>query len=247
MPPGTRRSVWIRGFLVQGSWNYRTMQGNGMAWALLPALERLDEERRDAALQRHCEHFNGHPYFDSVALGALTRLEADAADPETIRRFRSAIRGPLGALGDRVMWATWLPTTALAAALLYWLGVPGAVAAVVFLVAYNVLHIRIRVHGFSLGWEAGTGVGPRLRGMDIAGRAERFAGVTLVLVGVVAGVLLAGGRGAGDLNWYWFGGALVAFFVGFVGGVRLWRPTAILTVGAVAILLALGSTSLFSG
>ncbi|MBT8403777.1 MAG: PTS system mannose/fructose/sorbose family transporter subunit IID [Gemmatimonadetes bacterium] len=247
LPPGVLRAVQLRGMFVQASWNYRTMQGNGMAWAMLPVLRRASEERRAAALDRHAEHFNGHPYFDSVALGALSRLEVDEADPETIRRFRAAIRGPLGALGDRVVWATAVPSFALLAAVLYWMGVPGAVVAFVFLVAYNALHLAIRAQGFALGWEAGTAVGPRLRGLDLTGRAERFAALTLALVGVVSGVLLAGGRGVGALEWPWFVAALGAFFVGYVGGVRLWRPTAIVTVGAVAILLALGSASLLSG
>jgi PTS system mannose-specific IID component len=246
-PPAVLWGVQLRALFVQASWNYRTMQGNGMAWAMLPVLRRASEARRAAALNRHAEHFNGHPYFDSVALGALVRLEADEADPETIRRFRAAIRGPLGALGDRVVWATALPTFALLAALLYWMGAPGPVAAVLFLVAYNALHVAVRLRGFALGWEAGTAVGPRLRGLDLTGRAERFAVLTLVLVGVVSGVLLTGGRGVGALEWPWFAAAVGAFGVGFVGGVRLWRPTAIVTVGAVAILIALGATSLLSG
>ena len=113
--------------------------------------------------------------------------------------------------------------------------------------AYNALHAAIRVRGFALGWEAGTSVGSRLRGLDLAGRAERTAVLTLVLVGVVAGVLLTADRGVGALEWRWFAAALGAFCVGFVGGVRLWRPTAIVTVGVVAVLLAIGSTSLLSG
>ena len=32
---------WWRTFAVQGSWNYRTMIGGGMAFAMLPLLRRI--------------------------------------------------------------------------------------------------------------------------------------------------------------------------------------------------------------
>lgn len=239
MPAAVRRSVERRAFLVQGSWNYRVMQGTGMAWALLPALRHLREgEGLDEAVARHAEHFNAHPYFASLALGALTRLEAEGASPDTVRRFRAAIRGPLGALGDRIVWATWLPLSAVVALLLYWGGAPGWAAAGAFLVVFNVLHLTIRFRGFALGYEAGTGVGVRLRSLALTNRAERMGSPLLFLVGALAGLLLSrGGSGPGT---EWVAAWALAFALGLAGGVRLWRPTALITVGAVVLFFLLG-------
>jgi len=92
-------STFARTFLIQGSWNYHTMLGTGFSWALLPALRRLhrdDPEALAAALARHVEHFNAHPYLVGVALGAVVRLESEGERPETVSRFKTAVRGPLG-------------------------------------------------------------------------------------------------------------------------------------------------------
>ena len=96
-------SAFARSFMIQGSWNYHTMLGSGFAFAMLPALRRLfagDPEGMETSLRRHLEHFNAHPYLSNVALGAALRLEADGQDGETVRRFKTAVRGPLGGLGD---------------------------------------------------------------------------------------------------------------------------------------------------
>jgi PTS system mannose-specific IID component len=230
--------------LIQGSWNYRLMQGLGMAFAILPVLRHLREsgpETLGERVARHAEHFNAHPYFSSVALGALARLEVDGESPETVRRFRAAIRGPLGALGDRLVWATWLPLSAVLALVLYWVGLPGWLAVTAFLIVFNALHLTIRLLGFRLGFDAGTAVGVRLRGLGVTARTERVSGVLIFLVGLLGGVLLqtefAQRSGVGVA---WAGAAALAFLAGIIGGVRLWRPAAIATVASVVFLLLLG-------
>lgn len=242
LPDGVRRRVQARTFLIQGSWNYRVMQGTGMAFALLPVLRHLALRDGDLeeALGRHAEHFNAHPYLSAVALGALSRLEVDGASPDTVRRFRSAIRGPLGALGDRLVWATWLPLSAAVGLLLYWAGAPGGWAAVVFLLLYNALHLTLRFTGFRLGFDAGTAVGPRLKSLALTRRAERLSVGLLFLVGLLAGLLLRREGAVGALGAPWAVGAAVAFATGLVGGVRLWRPTALVTVGIVVLLTFIG-------
>ncbi len=242
LPPAVRRRIQLRAFLIQGSWNYRVMQGTGMAFALLPLLRHLglrDGDLEDA-VGRHAEHFNAHPYLSSVALGALARLEMDGASPDTIRRFRSAIRGPLGALGDRVVWATWLPLCAAVGLLLYWAGVGGGWAVAAFLVLFSALHLTLRFRGFRLGYESGTAVGPRLKELALTRRAERGAVVLVFLVGGLAGLLLTGDTAMGGLSRSWSAGAVAAFLSGLVGGVRLWRPTALLTVGLVVLVTFFG-------
>lgn len=241
LPRGVRRRVEARAFLIQGSWNYRVMQGTGMAFAMLPVLRHLGLRGADLdeALGRHAEHFNAHPYLTSVALGALSRLECDGATPETVRRFRAAIRGPLGALGDRVVWVTWLPLAAVIALLLYWSGRTGLWAVAALVVLYNGLHLTMRFRGFQVGFESGTALAGRLRTLDPSGWSERVGLLLILLVGALAGLLLRSGASqGGDLVWTAIGG--IAFLLGLFGGVRLWRPTAILTVGIVVVFTLLG-------
>ena len=118
---GAVAATFLRSFLVQGAWNYHTMLGTGFAFSLLPGLRRIHAEdpvALDASVQRHLEHFNAHPYLTGVALGAVLRMEDEGVAPETVSRFKVAVRGPLGSLGDRLVWATWLPLVAVASLVL---------------------------------------------------------------------------------------------------------------------------------
>lgn len=241
LPARLRRRIELRAFLIQGSWNYRVMQGTGMAFAILPLLRHLGLRDRDLdeALARHADHFNAHPYLASLALGALARLEVDGTDAETVRRFRSAIRGPLGALGDRFIWATWLPVTAAVGLLLHWAGAAGVWAIVAFVVLFNAVHLAVRFTGFRIGFEAGTAIGSRLRRLGASSWSEGAAVVLLILVGGVVGILIRDEAGLG-LDYLWAGGGTLAFLTGLLGGVRVWRPAAMLTVGVVAALTLLG-------
>jgi len=235
-------SAFVRSFLIQGSWNYRTMLGGGFAFAMLPALRRLftDAHARQAALQRHLELFNAHPYMSNLALGAAVKLEAEGADADTVRRFKLAVRGPLGSLGDGLVWATWLPGVSLLALTLYWMGVPGWVAVVTFLVVYNIGHVGLRVWAFRVGLASGREVGGRLASADLGGWTERLQGVASLLLGGLVGAVLAGSEGLRAAGPAWVAVAAAACIAGLLAGHRTWRPAAATVVIAVIGLSALG-------
>ena len=126
LPARTRVSMFFRLLAVQGAWNYETLVGNGIGFCVEPALRRLpggqDGDAYRAALARESQYFNAHPYLTSVAVGALARAELDGEAPERIERFRTALCGPLGALGDRLVWATFLPLCSFTALVVFGLG-----------------------------------------------------------------------------------------------------------------------------
>jgi PTS system mannose-specific IID component len=237
-------SAFLRSFLIQGSWNYHTMLGSGFAFAMVPGLKKLhgsDPQRMDEALQRHLEHFNAHPYLSGVALGAALRLEADGADPETVRRFKLAVRGPLGSLGDALVWAAWLPGVSVLALTLYWLGLPGLWSAVVFLAVYNAGHVGLRLWGFRIGLREGRMVGRRLEQADLARWTARLKEVVSVLLGLLVGAILAGNGGLAASGLLWVSLSASAFLAGLLIGHRAWRPAAATVVTAIGILAALGA------
>ena len=59
-----RQKVWWRSTFLQGSWNSERMQNLGWAYTLIPAIKKLYTKKEDqaAALERHMEFFNTHPY-----------------------------------------------------------------------------------------------------------------------------------------------------------------------------------------
>jgi PTS system mannose-specific IID component len=242
VPRAALASCFARSFLIQGSWNCRNMLGAGFAYALLPVLRSLHTDRaaRHASVARHLELFNAHPYLTNVALGAVVRLEAEGADAETVRRFKVAVRGPLGGLGDRLVWATWLPGVSLLALTLYWIGLPGWVSVVAFLVVYNVGHVGVRLWAFRIGLAEGRDVGGRLATADLSGFTSRLEKIASFLLGGLVGAGLVGGQGLGAAGPTWIVLAAVAALAGLLVGHRAWRPAAVTVVLAVGGLSALG-------
>ena len=72
-----RLAVAWRSTFLQGSWNYERMQNLGWAFSLIPAIKKLytTKEDRAAALTRHMEFFNTHPYVASPIIGVTLALE----------------------------------------------------------------------------------------------------------------------------------------------------------------------------
>ena len=236
--------TFLRSFLIQSSWNYRTMIGTGFGFAMLPGLRRIFRGRPEAfeaAVERHLEHFNAHPYLADVALGASLRLEAEGETPETVRRFKTAVRGPLGGIGDALVWATWLPVVSMMAVALYWLGLPGPWAALVFLVMYNTGHVGLRIWGFRTGLEAGRGVAARLAAARFSAWTLRLRSWGVLVLGVLAGAVLGGEGGLGDAGSGWAALAAAGFVLGLFVGHHVWRPAAVAVVAAIAILATWGT------
>lgn len=168
--------VLLRSLIVQGSWNYETLIGTGFAFTVLPVLRYLhptDAEAFRAALVRHTEVFNSHPYLATVAVGAVSRLEAEGADPLIIQRFKSALRGSLGSIGDQLVWTAWKPATVMVGLALVMAGVAWWLALAVFLLTYNVLHLALRAWGLRVGTATGLEVGKVLRDAPIQKIARR--------------------------------------------------------------------------
>jgi mannose/fructose/N-acetylgalactosamine-specific phosphotransferase system component IID len=243
LPLRALASSFFRSFLIQGSWNYHTMLGCGFAFALLPGLRALHGGAPDqvaASLGRHVELFNAHPYLSGVALGAVLRLESDGADPETVRRFKLAVRGPLGSLGDALVWASWLPALSVLALSMYWLGLPGWLAVGVFLGVYNVGHLGLRLWGFRVGLAEGRDVGQRLARAKLALWTNRVRSVGTLFLGALVGSVLAADGGLAEAGAIWVGLAVAAFLAGLLIGHRAWRPAAATVVATIALLAAVG-------
>ena len=241
-PPGWIAS-FLRSFTVQGSWNYRTMLGSGFAFALIPFLRRraLSAEELAAAVRRHMGLFNAHPYLSGVALGAVARMEAENEDPETIHRFKDAIQGSLGGLGDSLVWGAWRPSVLLLALAPAWAGAPPWVPVLLFLGLYNAGHLILRWWGFKIGLEEGRDVGVRLKVAGLAQIAERVFSAGGLLLGILVGGLLASHLSMEGTGWLWALGGVTGFTIGMRCGRKTLRPATLAFVLAIAMITALGT------
>jgi PTS system mannose-specific IID component len=241
LPLRTRAAMLLRSLAIQASWNYETLVGVGVGFVIEPALRLLpggvDGPAYRQALARQCQYFNAHPYMTAVAIGALSRAELDGEPAAKIERFRAALCGPLGASGDRLVWAGWLPLSVLCGLLAFGLGAGPGWTVLVFLGMYNVGHLALRVWGLHVGYARGLQVAQALgvsflrQGPSWVSRAgSLLAGVAIplaisrglsvrepadavLLTGVLASAAL-GGLGVARLQgryelWKWSMGVLL--------------------------------------
>jgi mannose PTS system EIID component len=234
-----RRGLFARSFLVQGSWNYESLVGTGFAFVLLPALRHLfraEPARLREAVRRHSELFNSHPYLGTLAVGAVARLEADGVEPEVIERFKTAVRGSLGSIGDQLVWLAWRPASALLAIALLVVGAPWWLAVLAFLLVYNALHFWLRVWGLRLGLREGLAVGTAVRDAALGRWSNRAADAGAFLAGVAAvGIIVR----AGPTPWS-AGLAVAGIGAGLWLGLGVRRP-------AFAVVFAVWAAGLLSG
>ncbi|MFZ0388983.1 MAG: PTS system mannose/fructose/sorbose family transporter subunit IID [Calditrichia bacterium] len=155
--------VFLASFFMQAVWNFRTLLSIGFSFCLFPIMDKLcgsSEEKRDF-VQRHLQFFNAHPYFASFALGVSIRLEemqvnGEIGSRETLEHIKNRLIGPLGAVGDKLFWATIKPGALVFGMLGVYLA-PGwkwkLAALVVTFLLYNIPHLRLRYRGIVEGYE----------------------------------------------------------------------------------------------
>ncbi|MGH4126252.1 MAG: PTS system mannose/fructose/sorbose family transporter subunit IID [Clostridium sp.] len=156
-----RISVWWRSTFLQGSWNYERMQNGGWAYALIPAIKKLykTKEDRAAALKRHLEFFNTHPYVASPVIGVTLALEEDRAnglpiDDITIQGVKVGMMGPLAGIGDPVFWFTVRPILGALAASLAMAG--NILGPIIFFLAWNAIRMSFTWYTQEFGYKAGS-------------------------------------------------------------------------------------------
>lgn len=176
---------FTRLFAIQGAWNYETLLGNGIAFCAEPLLRGLPADRYRAAIARQSRYFNAHPYLAGVAVGALARAELDGVDPERIERFRTALCGPLGSVGDQLVWAGWLPLCSLIALGVFALGQGPFVTLATFLGLYNVGHVALRAWSLRTGLRRGLAVAPALAHPFFREAPAALARIAAVVAGLV--------------------------------------------------------------
>jgi PTS system mannose-specific IID component len=227
------------------------MIGAGFGFALLPALRALygaDPDRLDAAIERHAGLFNSHPYLASLALGAVAALEAEAEATAGLERFKSAIRGSLGTLGDRLVWIGWRPFCLLCALALLLGGAPWWAGLLGFLLIYNAGHLALRVWGFNLGFRHPQGIGEQLRRLAIDRLQSRLTTASAFLVGITLPLVAAGAQTRSWLqepsqtvDVYWLTAGVAGALVGAHLGGRVRTPVIMVLIGFSIVALISGS------
>jgi mannose PTS system EIID component len=217
LPLRVKLAMFVRMLGVQGSWNYETLLGTGIGFVMEPALRFLpggvNGPAYRAALARESRYFNAHPYLTGIAVGSLTRAELEGVDPARIERFRSALASPLGSVGDRLVWASWLPFCSVVALCVF--GSGGSALAVVgtFLLLYNAGHFLLRAWGLHVGLARGLTVASALGNPVLRQGPQYIGSATALVAGVALPIALQRVVGPGRAL---VGGIVVAALVGLL-------------------------------
>ena len=156
-----RQKVWWRSTFLQGSWNYERMQNLGWAYSLIPAIKKLYTKKEDqaAALERHLEFFNTHPYVAAPIIGVTLALEEEKAngaaiDDAAIQGVKIGMMGPLAGIGDPVFWFTVRPILGALGASLALTG--NIIGPLIFFLAWNAIRMAFLWYTQELGYKAGS-------------------------------------------------------------------------------------------
>ncbi|HEL1809496.1 TPA: PTS mannose/fructose/sorbose transporter family subunit IID [Streptococcus suis] len=156
-----RKKVWWRSTFLQGSWNYERMQNLGWAYAMIPAIKKLYTKKEDqaAALERHLEFFNTHPYVASPILGVTLALEEERAngaeiDDTAIQGVKIGMMGPLAGIGDPVFWFTVRPILGALGASLALSG--NIMGPIIFFLGWNAIRMAFLWYTQEFGYKAGS-------------------------------------------------------------------------------------------
>ena len=137
------------------------MQNLGWAYALIPAIKKLYTKKEDqaAALERHLEFFNTHPYVAAPIIGVTLALEEEKAngteiDDAAIQGVKIGMMGPLAGIGDPVFWFTVRPILGALGASLATSG--NLVGPLLFFFGWNIIRMAFLWYTQEFGYKAGS-------------------------------------------------------------------------------------------
>ncbi|MER1300539.1 PTS system mannose/fructose/sorbose family transporter subunit IID [Ligilactobacillus salivarius] len=164
-----RFKMFLRSYFLLSSFNYERMQNGGVAYTLIPAIKKLYSSKSDraAALKRHLEFFNTHPFMANPIFGVTLALEEERAnganvDDAAISGVKIGMMGPLAGAGDPLFWFTLRPIMLSLGASL---AVSGNVAGpFVFFILWNIMAAVVKWYTQEFGYRAGTAITDDLSG-----------------------------------------------------------------------------------
>lgn len=185
-----RMSVALRHQFLQGSWNYERMQNGGWAFSMIPAIKKLYSNKEDqiAALKRHLEFYNTHPYVSAPVMGVTLALEEGRANGEpiddvAIQGVKVGMMGPLAGVGDPVFWFTIRPILGALGASIALGG--SALGPILFFVLWNVIRLVFLWYTQEFGYKAGASISSDLSGGMLGKITEGASILGMFIIGAL--------------------------------------------------------------
>ncbi|MBN2070641.1 MAG: PTS system mannose/fructose/sorbose family transporter subunit IID [Candidatus Krumholzibacteriota bacterium] len=160
----TRLKVIAGIFFLQNSRNSRILDGLGFFCHLLPFFREIsdDMESLKEISGRHSEYFNANPMIASYVSGAVMNLESrrkagEDIPAERIKRVKEALSSVFTAKGDYFFEIVLMPFALTFGSIFAMYS--SYIGPMIFLVIYNLYHLKLRIGGCRVGLLLGEDVG----------------------------------------------------------------------------------------
>ncbi|WP_315072680.1 PTS mannose transporter subunit IID [uncultured Clostridium sp.] len=179
--------MFIRSNFLLGSFNFERMQSVGFCVSLIPALKKLYKgDELKAALKRHLEFFNTHPYVAKPIMGITAAMEEQKAngadiDEASISGVKIGLMGPLAGVGDPIFWGTVRPVLAALGAGFALTG--SIIGPLIFFLVFNAIRLSINWYGIFYGYEKGTQLVSDMSGNKLRYLTEGSSVLGLLVIG----------------------------------------------------------------
>lgn len=155
--------IYGRYIHLNGMNDYPGQMHAGFTYSIIPALKKIyadNKEKRIDAYQRHMnEYFNVTPYLSGLPLGVVLAMEEQNAadddfDTTTITGIKTALMGPLSAIGDTLFHAT---LRVIATAVVISMASAGNILGpILFMLIFNIPQFICRWWSLKSGYSMGT-------------------------------------------------------------------------------------------
>lgn len=186
----TNKDLWAiyrKQFLIRSCLNFERQQNIGFTAAMKPIIDKYcetDEEKREV-IDRHMQLFLTQPMVASLPIGVAAAMEERIAtkgdiDPAAVNSVKTALMGPLAALGDSLINGTARPIVAGVAC---GLALNGSILGpVLFLVVMSCITLGVRYLGVFKGYKEGTEVVTKLQASGMMSKVTELASVAAFVV-----------------------------------------------------------------
>lgn len=235
----TLMRCFFRSYMTGAAYNPRGLQNVGFLYAIDPGLTALyrESEGLKKARLRHAKHFNSHPFFTPLLLGAYLRMEegieGGRLSPTSFASLKETAANSLSAIGDSFFNGTCLNTWALCSVTLICLGLPAHALALAGALLFGVQVFKLVT--FILGWRLGMSVLFLVKRIDLINWGERLKYLNAALLAVFLWFALPDAHGLACV----FTAVSLLLLSWFIGKMHINRVVLALGLVLFAVLLHL--------
>lgn len=186
----SRKDLWkiFRGqFFIRSALNFERMQNVGFTHAMAPIIEKYYDtpEEKQSAIDRHMQMFLTQPMVASIPIGVAAAMEERVVvdkdiETESIDATKTALMGPLAALGDSLINGTARPILAGIACSLALAG--SILGPIIFLIGMCIITLGVRYLGVFKGYEKGVGLVADLQKSGLINKITELSSVAAYVV-----------------------------------------------------------------